>query len=280
MAFEGFFKFLYGIKMKLFEEEYATLKNEIQRYKDLYEVALWDNELQQNAIETYKADLTDLQDKLDEMEVCEENPTEIYWNSKYPSQEVKYSCRKIVGKDNLLFSVDVRYFFMNSICSELQNIVKGIKDYPNDDKMLFCQKWVKNNIGYVSDSIQYKHTEYWADALETLKNKRGDCDDGAILMANLAVAAGIPYWRVRVTAGDVPEGGHAYLTYLPDDELKKPVGEQDWKVADWCYYPNIQPFNERPNYKDDEKYYSDQVWFSFNSKHAFKKGTAKKRTEV
>lgn len=207
-----------------------------------------------------------------------QDTNENYWNEKYPSENVKYSCRRVIKDEGVLFSVDVRYFFMNSLCSELQDIVKSVKDKTNDEKMIFCQNWVKNNIGYVSDSILYKVTEYWADALETLKNKRGDCDDGAILMANLAVASGIPYWRVRINAGDVPEGGHAYLTYLSDDELKKPVGEQDWKVADWCYYPNVKPFSERPNYKEDDKYYADEIWFSFNQKYAYqKRGTALKR---
>jgi len=203
---------------------------------------------------------TELQKELNILKLPNQN--EVYWNTKYPNSLVRYSCRW----NNILDMLDVRWFFGNSI-DDFEQIVK--KDGTDDERMLFIQKWVRDNIVYDSDTNTYKVGEYWADSMETLRRRRGDCEDGAILMANLAMTANIPYWRIRITAGDVEGGGHAYVTYLSDSQLTKPFTEQSWKVCDWCYYPDVLPFDERPNYKDEPKYYTDKIWFSFNKKYAF-----------
>jgi transglutaminase-like putative cysteine protease len=96
-----------------------------------------------------------------------------------------------------------------------------------------------------------------------LKTRKGDCDDGAILMANLMIASGIPYWKIRLTAGDVEGGGHAYVTYYCEIL-------NYWVSMDWCYYPNSSLVVNRPDYKD-EKIYQD-VWFSWNQKYCFSAG--------
>ena len=129
--------------------------------------------------------------------------------------------------------------------------------------------WVKSNIKYVGDSTQYKSIEFWATALETLKSREGDCEDGAIVMANLMIKAGIPAWRIRITAGAVKGGYHAYLTYLPDSELEYEYDKQCWVICDWCYETNVLPMNERPYYKEEKNYYTDDIRFSFNRDYAF-----------
>jgi hypothetical protein len=202
------------------------------------------------------------------------NELENYWNNKYPSSIITYNCQHTPNKGG--YSLDVRWFFGNTEVSEIQNIIKEWNNLTNDEKMINCQTWVKDNIIYRSDGVNYNLNEYWGDAIETLKFKTGDCDNGAILMANLALACGIPYWRVRLTAGGVRNangdfaGYHAFLTYLPDSEIDKIAEKQDWKVCDWCYYTDIRPFNERTNYKDNILYDGD-IWFSFNKKLAFSK---------
>lgn len=206
--------------------------------------------------------IADLRDKL--LAYQTPDPMETYWNTKYPSSVVKYSCRW----NDIVDFIDVRWFFNNQI-DDFYQIVKPVMGKTNDEKMLFCQLWVRDNIIYATDSSTYSSGEYWADSIETLIRKIGDCEDGAILMTNLALTAGVPYWRVRITAGEVEGGGHAYLTYLSDSQLSKPVSEQNWKVCDWCYYPDVLSFDLRPNYKDEPKYYTDKIWFSFNKKYAF-----------
>jgi len=76
---------------------------------------------------------------------------------------------------------------------------------------------------------------------------------------------GIPYYKIRMTAGDTEAGGHAYLTYYCESEDK-------WVAMDWCYYPDQNiPVKSKLDYKDSSLY--GEVWFSFNERYAFSRGT-------
>ena len=109
--------------------------------------------------------------------------------------------------------------------------------------------------------------------METLNLMTGDCEDGSILLANMLLIAGIPYWKIRLTAGLVDDGkgnagGHAFLNYFyenPDDSKCK------WILLDWCYYPNELPIENRADYKD-ELYYKE-TWFSWNKIYSYAKDT-------
>ena len=129
-------------------------------------------------------------------------------------------------------------------------------------------KWVIDNITYVSDDSDttYKRNEYWAYPYQTLKHKAGDCEDGAILLANILIKSGIPYWKVRLSAGDVVGGGHCYLTYYDSTNDR-------WVVLDWCYYPNKKSIADRIDYKEETNY--KEVWFSWNRDYCFSTGTSK-----
>ncbi|MHA1868738.1 MAG: transglutaminase-like domain-containing protein [Candidatus Heimdallarchaeaceae archaeon] len=198
------------------------------------------------------------------------NPKEEYYNNKYPKKIIYYYGRYIPNKGK--YKVDLRNFFINSNSDELQNIVKSMKEKSDDKKAVFCQKWVKDNIRYVSDKIQFGIPEYWEYPQETLYTKKGDCDDGAILMANLMLASGIPYWKIRLNAGNVYDkkgknlGGHCWVNYYYEKEDK-------WVTMDWCFYPNLVSLRERPNYKDEFIYGNGIVWFSWNQKYSFAKST-------
>jgi len=95
------------------------------------------------------------------------------------------------------------------------------------------------------------------------------CEDGAILITSLCVAAGIPAWRTKVAAGYVqsaptaPQGGHAYSIYLASDG--------DWRVCDWCYYEDSKtPILKKPLAKNGgyNNCYKD-VWFTFNNQYSW-----------
>ena len=182
-------------------------------------------------------------------------------NSKYPKCVVVYDGRTIPNYG--FYALDVRAFFVNPASYELQEITKTFGGGSDDNKALQCLLWVIDHTTYVSDKIQHKLEEFWMYPSETLKTRKGDCDDGAILLANLMLVAGIPYWKIRLTAGMVPEGGHAYVTYYYE-------GGDYWVALDWCYYPNRKPIAERPDYKNSKIY--REVWFSWNKRFAFMKG--------
>ena len=183
---------------------------------------------------------------------------EDYWNSKYPKTVVVYEGRELPNTG--MIAVDVRDFFININDYQLQEVAQKLQGLSDDEKALECLRWVIANITYVADKTEYGLEEFWCYPNELLKTKKGDCDDGAILLANLMLAAGLPYWKVRLTAGAVPEGGHAYVTYYYEDGSR-------WVALDWCYFPNVDAVKDRPDYKNSPIYL--EVWFSWNLKYAF-----------
>jgi hypothetical protein len=92
-----------------------------------------------------------------------------------------------------------------------------------------------------------------------MTRQTGDCEDGAILMKSLALCCGIPDWKVKIVAGEVTGGGHAYCTYIRDNDTQC--------VMDWCYWPNQLPVNQRKPYGEEENYKT--IWFSFNHFYSF-----------
>ena len=116
-------------------------------------------------------------------QVGEDYNSELYWNTKDPTYVIMRG-RREDDADGARNYVDVRWYFCNKYCAEIQEIVKPWEDMSTDDKMLSAQNGVRDNIGYTKDIDQYGQTDYWADALETLRSRQGDCDDGA--------------WRLRV----------------------------------------------------------------------------------
>lgn len=191
---------------------------------------------------------------------------EDFWNNKYPKATIVYQGRSIPVFGAA--SVDVRTFYTNPLSYELTPLVKDFGG-GDDDKALACLKWVMANVAYQSDFSLFGLEEFWALPFETLLTRRGDCDDGAILLANLMQAAGIPYWKIRLTAGLVPEGGHAYVTYFCEEKGY-------WVALDWCYNPSDASIAERPDYKLSPIYM--EVWFSWNSRYSFAKGVKDGKT--
>jgi len=117
--------------------------------------------------------------------VPKDNKLEKKLNGKYPSRNITYTGRWVPYKNGIKkMSMDVRGFFINPN-KELKNIITSLKlnDRTDDEKARLIQKWVVDKITYVHDKSQYGMDEFWAFPQETLVTKRGDCDDGAILMA-------------------------------------------------------------------------------------------------
>ena len=184
------------------------------------------------------------------------DPKEEFYNTKYPQSDVKYKRTEKDGE----YEIDVRNFFQ--VYDSSIPVCLGTEQ----EKVLRALSWVIDNIKYTPDKTQYGYDEFWAYAYQTLNRKQGDCEDGAILLANMLIRSGIPYWKVRISAGDTPYGGHAYVTFY-DEERDR------WVSLDWCFFPNKLPIRDRLDYKED-KLYGD-IWFSFNQKYAFNQNGTK-----
>ena len=207
--------------------------------------------------------IEELQDKLTEKDMTSD--LEEYYTTKYPTRDIKYKGRSIPNISNNI-ELDLRNFF-TPYCSDVKKVLKDIDCSGTHDEIAYnCFLWVKKNFKYVSDKTKGAN-EFWQFPYESLIYKTGDCEDGAILLANLMLQAGVPYWKIRLTAGWVKYGGnkvgHAYLTYYCQDKDK-------WVVLDWCYYPNTKKISERTDYKYEENYQT--VWFSWDLKNCYTKG--------
>lgn len=135
--------------------------------------------------------------------------------------------RQIEGKP---VTMDVRNFFVNPQNEELQNIVRQWKHLSASKKLFAIQLWVTNNIKYKPD-----HGEFWQLPFETLTLGTGDCDDIAVLTANLMLAAGFKYYDVMLNVADVPSDFHAFAMYkaVVVDPLFPHVKSipENWKIC-------------------------------------------------
>ena len=178
-----------------------------------------------------------------------------YWDNKIPTNDkYTYPARSSL-KDNKPLKVDPR-IFLNPIDNRIPRTTRGT----NDEKAYKCLKYVFHRVQYTSDMKQFKSIEEWLFAWETFSLRKGDCEDGAILLANMMIKSGIPSWRVRLNAGDVKGGGHCWVTYLRESD-------NQWVILDWCYW--YKDAIKGLLWKDAEKYYD--IWFSFNQEHIYMK---------
>lgn len=198
-----------------------------------------------------------------------------YWDSKWPKAPIVYKGRSLM-KSKIPIGIDVRDFITSNDNLVLDVINRfGLKKASLNETALAVQRWVVKFLSYKYDEDSSDCEEFWMFPFETLQGKIGDCEDGAILIATLCIAAGIPAWRIKVAAGNVqdsptaPEGGHAYCIYLADrvDQPEKLA----WVILDWCYYEDSSwPIEKRPLAKNGgyKNCYKD-TWFTFNNQFSW-----------
>lgn len=142
----------------------------------------------------------------------------------------------------------------------VRKTVNGVKDYIVVDKnietmakelMLLCDKYNSADSGekvgyaqfiswFVQTAVDYKTdqqskgvSEYWRYPLETLYDKEGDCEDGAILLAALLYAAGYDSGIYLLPEHSV--GAVSVDSIKKVDKDKKPTYEYQDRYQD--YYP-------------------------------------------
>jgi hypothetical protein len=201
---------------------------------------------------------------------------EEFWNNKYPKQVITYSGRCLPNQNDRTFETDVRIYFtpydiqLEEIVNKSWIGIGKLNEGSNDEKALKCLKWVRKNFRYESDKIMTDLSEFWMFPFEALRYKAGDCDDMGILLGNLMLVAKIPYWRIRINAGDVSGSddgkiGHCYISYCRETD-------NQFVVLDCCYKYNDKPVSIRKIHSEERDYYG--VWFSFNQRFSFGKSDA------
>lgn len=231
--------------------ELEELKNELDMTKEQLQKARLESHQYEETIDSLQEQVVILSaEKLAIVEERDEFVLEYFWNHKIrPVTMIFYPARNRKNMNVLEFL-------------SKNNDVPIVPGGNHDEIAENALRWVINHVEYVSDKTQHGLAEQWQWADETLESEKGDCEDGAILMANIMIASGVPYWRVRLNAGDVQGGGHAYVTYLREQD-------NAWYILDWCYWPN-ESIGFKKTWKSAEKYFSP-VWFSWNRKYGFQK---------
>jgi hypothetical protein len=196
-------------------------------------------------------------------EYVKEEYQETYWNDKRPKASgYTYPARPniLTGTNNV--QVDPRIFWtpfaMPSVTGSNDEIAKKSLQH------------VIDKTKYTSDTSQFKDDETWLFAFETSNLKKGDCEDGAIYLANILLSNGVPYWRIRLNAGDVQGGGHCWVTYLRESDNK-------WIVLDWCYWPD-ESIEMNLLWDAAEKYFD--IWFSFNQRYIYLNEDFERKTSL
>jgi hypothetical protein len=210
-----------------------------------------------------------------------------------------YGLRKDTYDETVLA---IQNFVING---EINGVYAGgdwkVHDQPTDGVAADFFKGKRKLLRYSYDDENFQTTEFWQFPFETIMQNVGDCEDGALLIASLAINAGVPAYRIKVAVGnvsnfeylrsqgkdvqlnpnlnpkyigtdirDISEGGHAYCIYLASDN--------NWRVIDWCYYQDAAvPVLQKPLAKNGGfgGCYLD-TWFTFNSQHSW----AQKSLEV
>lgn len=60
-----------------------------------------------------------------------------------------------------------------------------------EDRLASVNRWVNRQITYTEDRDLFGSADFWAGARRTLKMRRGDCEDIALLKMQLLAAAGV-----------------------------------------------------------------------------------------
>jgi len=165
--------------------------------------------------------------------------------------------------------INVVNFLKECLNHTNQRIIEQSAKYDglsDDEKVLRITQWVHYHLNYVSDLENWKVREYWANPIETLDKRQGDCEDGAILIFTLARLSGVPANRIRITTGDVQANngsqGHCWVTYTADDL-------NDY-VLDWCYWFRESERAFKKITSEDMKKYKTR-WWHCNDNRGYKR---------
>jgi hypothetical protein len=199
-----------------------------------------------------------------------------YWNNKKPKNIIAYTGRAIpkkssdgtgtILKERVLIDVKTMLTGNDAIVKQVIES-NNLRGNTHDETLYNIQNWVVQNLKYIGDDLNSCTMEYWQFPFETIADKTGDCEDGALLIAALAINAGVPAFRIRVVAGMVqpaptaPEGGHGYVSYLRESD-------NQWVIIDWCYLEDSKtPVAQKTIHKDNQYY--KEVYFSFNNEFSW-----------
>ena len=196
--------------------------------------------------------------------------TSFFWSFVYYIINSKYN-KSVKLVDWLKEQVD-------NPSEKLKDIAKEIPDNEDYDiQIIEILKYIEDKLTYSGDITEWKMLEHWNTVEETITTWKGDCEDGAILIYVLGRLKGIPANRMHICAGNVEDGGHAWIGYKPKNY---PL---NFSFIDWCYwydsnimgyrnkfsiiYKNITEYTHGTKISVLSKYFD--IWFMFNEEKSY-----------
>jgi len=107
-------------------------------------------------------------------------------------------------------------------------------DETDDQRAMSVVYFVSNLLTYINDGGGIG--DRWTGAVATWTRRYGDCEDGAILIHALLLAAGVNPNRVRTACGKamttaLTEIGHAWVMY-------RRLSDEEWIPLEWTWQPS------------------------------------------
>jgi len=92
-------------------------------------------------------------------------------------------------------------------------------DFDNEYDII---EWVSTHIDYVTDEQAWGVADYWQTAAETLKRRKGDCEDFVILDMVLLDEIGVESFMVLIPEHAILRIGHSYWWTIIGTEEPRP----------------------------------------------------------
>ncbi len=141
-----------------------------------------------------------------------------------------------------------------------------LKNQPINDEILKLAQKLKNKnpditviniLKYIKKHIKYKNDKYeeWKNAIQTLLDMFGDCDDMNSLVYILCRLAGVHQFQLFCGIGSMSNGGHFFPLYYSTKERKL-------VTLDTTYYASVISVKNRDDFNDLS--YHKNLWYLFN----------------
>jgi hypothetical protein len=177
--------------------------------------------------------------------------------STIQQQSVIPTKRFVIGAPDEPIATDLREWITPADSQVLKQVIDSLKlpkeKKPGsfDERARWVWEYVIKRIHYVEDMREQTQPDFWQFPAETIVRKRGDCEDCAVLLASLLIAAGISPFCVRVVLGTVKERRescfHAWPIYKDESgvwrilEATLDVVPSEWPSADALARPRASP---------------------------------------
>lgn len=133
------------------------------------------------------------------------------------------SARRVLGHEDTPVRTDLREWVVPGDREEIDRVIRSMdlparrKSGTFDERARLVWEWVIREIRYVGDEESTLGSEFWQFPQETLALRKGDCEDAAVLLVSLLLAAGISPFCTRVVIGWLSMGSsrtaHAWPVY-------------------------------------------------------------------